>query len=204
MDLAAISLSIAILFGENHQGTELLIGSPSGPSMGMANLRSEPFEPSYGSLDAICGIFPIPPVSFDESSESNEVNAELVSLHGERLDLKSFRGNVVLLHFWWSRCVACRAGMGRLKRLEKEYSSAGLKVIGVSIETSTLVVSNAVGSLGLTWPQFVEKDRWVARLREQHGEFRLPSWWLIDRKGFLRHRDGTSNTDRRIIQLLKE
>jgi thiol-disulfide isomerase/thioredoxin len=48
--------------------------------------------------------------------------------------LSERRGQVVVLGFWTSWCGSCRAYLERLGRIDATYSSAGLVVIGVSLD----------------------------------------------------------------------
>ena len=54
------------------------------------------------------------------------------SFSGEPIDLSSLRGKVVVLNFWASWCVPCRAEMPLLETLYREGREQGVTVIGLS------------------------------------------------------------------------
>lgn len=61
----------------------------------------------------------------------------LTLLDGQRVDLESFRGNVVVLNFWASWCQPCRTEMPLLQAFWDETRASGEKtaVLGVGIRT---------------------------------------------------------------------
>ena len=59
----------------------------------------------------------------------------LPDLTGQKLDLSSYRGKVVLLDFWATWCGPCRRQIPELVALYKKYNkSRGLVIIGVSCD----------------------------------------------------------------------
>jgi peroxiredoxin len=58
----------------------------------------------------------------------------LRGLAGRNVRLSDHRGEVVLLGFWTSWCSACKAELEQISRLSDTYHSAGLVVIGVSLD----------------------------------------------------------------------
>jgi thiol-disulfide isomerase/thioredoxin len=56
----------------------------------------------------------------------------LKDLKGKTIRLKDFRGRVVLLNFWATWCVPCRAEIPELVKWQKEYQAQGLQIIGVT------------------------------------------------------------------------
>jgi thiol-disulfide isomerase/thioredoxin len=58
----------------------------------------------------------------------------LPELTGQRLNLSSWRGKVVLLDFWATWCDACREGIPHFVELASKYGGQGLQIIGVSMD----------------------------------------------------------------------
>lgn len=58
----------------------------------------------------------------------------LRGLAGRNVRLSDHRGEVVLLGFWTSWCGGCRAELEQISRLSDTYHSAGLAVIGISLD----------------------------------------------------------------------
>jgi thiol-disulfide isomerase/thioredoxin len=53
------------------------------------------------------------------------------SLEGKKVSFSSFRGKVVLLNFWATWCMPCRAEIPTFNAIQKDYDARGVKVIGL-------------------------------------------------------------------------
>ncbi len=56
------------------------------------------------------------------------------AISGEKIKLKDFKGNPVILKFWTAWCPESRKNMITMKALYKKYSSKGLKIICISFD----------------------------------------------------------------------
>ena len=61
---------------------------------------------------------------------------KLTQLDGQKLQLSSYRGKVVLLDFWATWCDPCREEIPHFVELQQQYGSKGLQIIGVSMDDS--------------------------------------------------------------------
>lgn len=96
------------------------------------------------------------------------------------VDLKAFRGKVVLLNFWATWCAPCLTEMPRFVEWQRRYGDRGLQVIGISMDDESGPVTKVSTKLHLNYP--------VAMGDEQIGELYggvlgLPVSFLIDRDG---------------------
>ena len=62
------------------------------------------------------------------------VELALRGLDGTEQKLSNYRGRIVILNFWATWCVPCREEMPMLVRLQQEYESRGVTVIGPSAD----------------------------------------------------------------------
>lgn len=101
-------------------------------------------------------------------------------LAGRKIDLKQFRGKVVLLNFWATWCGPCRVELPTFEKWQKKYGGNGLQVLAVSMDDAEAPVQRAVRRMHLGIP-VVMGD---AQLGEQYGGvLGLPVTFLIDREG---------------------
>lgn len=127
-----------------------------------------------------------------------------MDLAGKEIDLRAFRGKVVLLNFWATWCAPCQLELPRFAAWQSEYGSAGLQVIAVSMDDDASPVRATAGKLQLNYPIVVGDEK----LGTQYGGILgLPVSFLIDRKGVVRARlNGETDLrglERRIKFLLK-
>ena len=64
--------------------------------------------------------------------DSRPVPLTFKDIQGRYVRLSDYRGKVVLVNFWATWCPPCRAEIPDLIRLQREYGSRGLQVIGVT------------------------------------------------------------------------
>lgn len=93
-------------------------------------------------------------------------------------------GKVVLVDFWASWCAPCKASFVTLSRLHQKYASKGLVIIGIGVDDEAA-----------DHQAFAAKNKAPFTLvhDSQHkaAEFfnppTMPSSYLVDRKGVIRH-----------------
>ncbi len=100
--------------------------------------------------------------------------------HAGSLRLRDLRGRVVLLNFWATWCVPCRAEMPALERLHREYGGRGLTVVGVNLKESLAAVQGFMKELQLTFAAVLDSNGAVSDAFKVRG---LPMTFLLDREG---------------------
>lgn len=101
-------------------------------------------------------------------------------LNGHQVDLKRYRGKVVLLNFWATWCAPCQVELPRFEAWQKKYGAEGLQVLTISMDDGDAQVRKTVRRLHLDFP-VVMGD---AKLGEAYGGvLGLPVTYLIGRDG---------------------
>lgn len=101
-------------------------------------------------------------------------------LAGRKIDLKNYRGKVVLLNFFATWCAPCRVELPQFDAWQGKYGSEGLQIIAVSMDDSESPVRRVVQRLHLRFPVLMGD----AQLGEAYGGvLGLPVTFLIDRDG---------------------
>jgi peroxiredoxin len=101
-------------------------------------------------------------------------------LGGRQLSMTEHRGTVVILNFWASWCLECRPEMAMLERLQREFTSRGLSIIGVNARESKAAVGRHATELGLTFPLVLDPDGTINAL---YGVIGLPTTFVVGRDG---------------------
>ena len=93
----------------------------------------------------------VPIVTFGQDSRPAQLT--LKDIQGRYVRLSDYRGKVVLVNFWATWCPPCRKEIPDLVRLQREYRSRGLQVIGVTYPPQKLAeVRRFVGRAKVNYP----------------------------------------------------
>lgn len=107
-------------------------------------------------------------------------------LRSHLVSLNSYRGKVVLLNFWATWCVPCRAEMPDLIKLQKEYRNRGLQILGMTYPPyRQQAVRRAFRDLKINYPILLGTHELAVKYNV--GEV-LPATIVIDREGKIRAR----------------
>ncbi len=111
---------------------------------------------------------------------------ELRTTDGRQVSLGSLRGQVVLLDFWATWCPPCVREMPNMKRLYARYHSAGVQVLGLSLDRDEDDLEEFVGENDIPWPQVLLEGEMRERVTDAYGVNAIPRIILIDRRGVVR------------------
>ena len=103
----------------------------------------------------------------------------LKTLDGEEVNLRSLRGNVVLLNFWATWCAPCREELPVIAKLHEDYKQDGLLVFGISDEGKGRVKAY-LKKQNFTFPTLDDSGRHAHSAYRVHA---IPSTFVINRQG---------------------
>jgi len=114
-------------------------------------------------------------------------SAALTDLAGKPLAAKDLAGKVVIIDFWASWCEPCKQELPALEALYQKYKDQGLVVVGVSVDSELDKARGLAKGLKLSFPSMHDAQHVLA---EQFDPPRMPSSYVIDKKGIVRHVHG--------------
>ncbi len=105
------------------------------------------------------------------------------SLDGSQVDLRNYRGKVVVIQYWATWCGPCKEDMKQLGELYAKYNRNGFEIIGVNLDSSTDIAKNYVTQQRIPWKQLADGDGLDGRLANELGINTLPLMLLVDGEG---------------------
>lgn len=133
------------------------------------------------------------------SPGSLAVDFATADIDGKQLALSDFKGKYIILDFWASWCVPCRASNPHLLSLYNQYKDKGLEIIGISDDDSTIpdwksaVIKDKIG----VWKHVLRGLKKTSKgfdrtsdISEKYGVHSLPTKILVDRSGMIIGRFG--------------
>ena len=108
----------------------------------------------------------------------------LKCLDEKLINLSDFKGKPVLLTFWATWCIPCRAEMPELQRLHERLGPAGLVVMGVNQNEAPETIERYRQELGLDFPTLLDLRLGTSR---EYAVNSIPTTFFIDREGVIRN-----------------
>lgn len=150
-----------------------------------------------------------PTCEFDER-RNRLVDFTLPDLQGRPVHFRDIDADYILLDFWGTWCGPCVKSVPHLVRLQNQYDSSRLRVVGVAYEQAepsegVALVERAVRDLGVNYPILLgEQDRQPCPLATALKIQAYPTLILLDRHGRILWRDtgGTPQTLTRLDRVI--
>ncbi|MFC0772871.1 TlpA family protein disulfide reductase [Terrimonas alba] len=109
---------------------------------------------------------------------------KLPDVKGDSVTLASLKGKVLLLDFWASWCMPCRAANKKLVKLYGKYKAKGFEIFSVSLDEDKSDWKKAIAKDKISWVQVNDpRGSWNAKTAADWNISVLPTTFLINKKG---------------------
>lgn len=126
------------------------------------------------------------------------------STDGKKVDLASYKGKVVLVHYWATWCEPCKEDMAVMRQMQAKYGARGFQLIGVSLDSQRDALTQFLGQNRLAWPQLFEEGGLDSRYALEMGVLTLPTMILVGPDGKVISRSlHISQLDTELSKLIK-
>ncbi len=116
-------------------------------------------------------------------------------------------GKVLIMDFWATWCVPCKASFPKLDAIYKKHRAAGLEVVAINEDEDGKKIDAFVKETGVTFPIAMDPNGTAA---STYGVDTMPTEFVVDRRGVVRyvhagyHPDDVEAVDAEVQELLKE
>jgi len=99
---------------------------------------------------------------FPPDSRGEPIEFAGVAETGVTVTSDQYRGNVLVVNFWYATCPPCRLEAPWLEEMNQKYSPDGVQFLGVNIRDGADTALAFAESFGVTYPSVVDTDGQVA------------------------------------------
>lgn len=133
---------------------------------------------------------PPPPITATPRPAAPELghyapDVTLTDLSGRSVKLSSWRGQVVVLNFWYVACEACQFEMPALEKEYLDQRTKGVVVLGIDAADDAATIQQFTSKLGITYPIVRDPD---LRAVSVYRIADTPTTFVIDRAGVIRYK----------------
>ena len=111
-----------------------------------------------------------------------KLNFSFKDVDGKQVSLSQFKGKVILLDFWATWCVPCKAEIPGFIELQKKYGDQGLQIVGVSVDDSQPTAKKYALEMKMNYPILLADGK-EDILKAYDPVPSIPVSVIIDRKG---------------------
>lgn len=125
----------------------------------------------------------------------------LTLVNGEKLALTDLRGKAVLLNFWASWCVPCRAEARALEAAWQQYKDRDVVFLGVNIQDREEAARNFLEEFGVKYLNGRDSS---GKIAVDYGVWGIPETFFLDRQGRITYKHAGELTVPTIVRKLDD
>src|SRR5882762_8001596 len=88
----------------------------------------------------------------DSKGKPAKLSFTFRDVNSRKVALSEFKGKVIILDFWATWCVPCKAEIPGFIELQKKYGDRGLQIIGLSVDDSLNTAKKYATELKMNYP----------------------------------------------------
>lgn len=147
--------------------------------------------------------------AFGQSSKKPAEDFSATDISGQNYSLNDFKGKVVLMTFWSTRCAICQSEIPSLNRLTQKFDGKDVVFLALTMENEMKVtpfLKKNPFNFRITPNSFGVVLKYADRDRDGNLNFGFPAYYIIGQKGDIEYKgsgwDKTATIDSQISKLL--
>jgi peroxiredoxin len=109
---------------------------------------------------------------------------QLSDLDGKTHSLKSYKGKVLVLDFWYRACPWCMRAMPQINQVAAHFKGRPVQILGMNVDRDTADARFVINKLQLIYPSLK-----ATGVPEKYGVSGFPTMFVIGRDGIVRDID---------------
>jgi peroxiredoxin len=93
---------------------------------------------------------------FPPKNRQEPVRFTSISDTGEEISAEDFRGQILVVNFWYAACPPCRVEAPWLQELNEQFADADVQFLGVNVRDSAETSRAFAESFGITYPSLLD------------------------------------------------
>lgn len=95
----------------------------------------------------------------DPKGKPAKLNFTFKDVDNRKVTLSEFKGKVIILDFWATWCVPCKAEIPGFIDLQKKYGGRGLQIIGLSVDDPAGTAKKYAGDMKMNYPVLLAEGK---------------------------------------------
>lgn len=124
----------------------------------------------------------------------------MTDITGQQISLADYKGKNVILIFWASWCMPCRAELPTLKAAYESLKKDSVIFIGVSLDEKKESWKKAVDIENIPWINISDLNGWTNDVALTYGVTSIPDHFFINKAGLLINRQQNFRTFEQFVQ----
>ena len=108
----------------------------------------------------------------------------------------------MLIDYWATWCPPCLAMMPDVKSTYQELQPQGFEIVGISCDDDKAKLERFLAREKVPWPQYFDTNGRENQFAKAFDVRILPTMWLVDKNGLLRHLNAGNNLGEKVKALL--
>ncbi len=121
-------------------------------------------------------------------------------IDGKSISLENYRDKLVLLYFWKTKSDSCAEEMQNIKEIYGRYHHIDFEVISVNLDEDETMLHEFINENQLSWRHIFDSAGWESPIVQRYGVRRIPTSFLIDRKGEVISVKARGNALRKLVR----